>query len=382
MAKFLSSVESDAFFDFNSVYGLPTVPAGSDAVRVFNARLLPSTRDLQPINESGHGRSVVASVAARERARAGISMYCRPASASGSAPPGGDILKLAMGKETTTNVEVEYGLITDASGLHGSLFVKDNLGHVAAVGWVISSFTLSWSSEGPAVWTFDGPCMSVRRFLPTETDGASVTADRLEVEHPGRVGIGNVIDVDNNGASIVEEEEGDVRILSTSQTWADGDDVDDGLPSASYGTHPDPLFATVGSLSLDGGTTDVKFVSGQLSVQTGNTLINSESGTVRATGALSAARRRVSFRSTFAAKEEVLDLLAEARDAPTKDTILTLGPAGNPRLKIEMEKMQISSPVESPNAEGVTTAEISGVATTTGSNNELTLTYRNTPDVL
>ena len=379
MAKFLSSVESDAFFDFNSVYGVPEVPVAGDAIRIFGARLPPSTRDLQPITESGHGRSVVASVAQRERASAGFSMYCRPSSTAGNAPPGGDVLKLAMGSETLNNSQAEYGLITDASGLHGSLFVKDNLGHKSAVGWVISSWNLSWSSDGPAIYSFDGPCMTVRRFMPTVADGGNLSAGRLEVDHPNRVGIGNVIDIDGGGAVIVIEEDENVRVLdSLTYAWSDNDDVEDGLPTASYGTHRDPLHATQGVLDLGGDFTDVKFISGQLSVQTGTTLINSESGTVHATGALSAARRRISFRSTFAAKEEVLDLLAEARDAPIKDTTLTLGRAGGPRLEIDMPKMQISGPVESPNAEGVTTVEISGVAaTTTGSNNELTLTYKN-----
>ena len=377
MPKFLSGVEDDAFFDFDAMYGVPSVPGASDALRVFAARLPPSIRDQTPIAESGHGRSLRQAVTGRERARAGFSMYARPATAAGGTPPGDDILRLAVGSVVqVANTSTSYVPITDQSALHGTLIVKDNLGHVSAVGWIVANWTLSWSSDGPCVYTFDGPCQAVRRFLPTTAAAAGAGATALVVDDAARVGLGNIVSIGTSGPSrAIIGESGTTKTLDSADTWSDGDAVEDGLPTPSYPSIADPLFATVGTLSFDGGTTDVKFVSGQLSVQTGVTLVNSESGTVRATGVVSAARRRVSFRTTFAAQEDVLDLVAEARSGPIKDTHLTLGPATGRRLLLDMPQMQLGSPTESPNPEGVTTAEISGVATTTTKDNELTLSY-------
>lgn len=363
-----------------STYKTAVKPAGANAFRAIeitmgmpvNRILMNDRRGTRSAMETVNGRTPVQPWSARG--------YLRPSGTAGTAPDFGDLWKHALGTETVVGAtSVTYSLLKDPTAL--SLSVYRDLGTFfeGVYGAIVLDFSLTWNGEGPIEWAVSGIGADFIETGSSQANGAGSSATALVVDDADFFTKYSIVQIggdDNSGAGfqVTALNHGtETLTLETAHTWSDNDAVIPFLPTGSFAGSP--LVGTVGSLSLDNGSSTIKHVGGSLNYTVGLDLLNEEFGSAAADDILANAMRDVRGSFDFLVREDETYLASEFRRKQQKDVLLTFGDTAGDRLKLNMNKCEFE-PQErtSPEAEEVRYAA-SYKALGTSGEDEFTLVF-------
>ena len=149
-----------------------------------------------------------------------------------------------------------------------------------------------------------------------------------------------------------------------------------GLPDPTYGDVA-PQYGTVGSLSLDGGSMDIRVLSAQVTINNGVILIDGEYGTAFPRGVISPARRAVNFSITLNAKAEDIRRLQTLARNVTYDTEVVFGPDDGRRSQLDMPQVQFAPSSPDRQIDQPSTINLRGQATSVAGSqdDEIKLSY-------
>lgn len=342
-----------------STFKTAVKPAAANAFRAVEITMgMPVNRIL--MNDRRGTRSAMETVSGRTPVQPWSARgYLRPSGSAGTAPDFGDIWKHALGTEAVVGgTSVTYSLLKDPTAL--SLSVYRDLGTFfeGVYGAIVLDFSLTWNGEGPIEWSVSGIGAGFTECGSTLANGAGAAASALVVDDADffeKYAIVQIGGDDNSGAGFqvtAVDKATETLTLETTHTWSDNDAVAPFLPTGSFAGSP--LVGTVGSLSLDNGSTTVNHVGGTLQISTGLDLLNEEFGSSEANDILANAVREVTGNFDFLVREDETYLASEFRRKVQKDVLLTFGDTAGDRLKVNMNTVELEPQQRtSPEAEAV-----------------------------
>lgn len=342
-----------------STFKTAVKPAAANAFRATEITMgMPVNRIL--MNDRRGTRSAMETVNGRTPVQPwSASGYLRPSGAAGTAPDFGDLWKHALGTETVVaSTSVTYSLLKDPTALSLSIYRDLGTFFEGVYGAIVNDFSLTWNGEGPIEWSVSGIAADFTEAGNTLANGAGSAATALVVDDADFFEKYAIIQIggdDNSGAGFqvtAVNKTTETLTLETAHTWSDNDAVAPFLPTGSFAGSP--LVGTVGSLSLDNGSTTVNHVGGSLQISTGIDLLNEEFGSAAANDILANAVREVSGSFDFLVREDETYLASEFRRKVQKDVLLTFGDTAGSRLKVNMNQVELEPQQRtSPEAEAI-----------------------------
>jgi len=368
------------FVQLESTYGVAVKPTASTGFRASSISMAPVVNRAIP-SDRKNTRSRQERTEGKTSATWGMSCLVRPSGSLGVAPDIGDLLAMVFGTETVNaSTSVVYTLGKDNSGDFGTIYRETSDIHEVVYGAVATDFTISWSGSGYATIDINGVGKGFTRTGHTAANGAGSTVAALVVDDLDFLGLYSIVKIgsdDNSGAghqvtAVVHSTE--TATIEATHTWSDDDAVAPFLPTATL--TGSPLYGTVGSVSLDGGSTTTKVVSGSVSVTTGHDLLNEEFGDSNPTDVVMAGMREVTFSLDLIVKKDETHLHSEFFRKIQKDLRITLGDTAGDIVRIDMDTCEIDPVgVEIPE-EGMSRVSLSGVALASSSGeDEISMTW-------
>lgn len=369
------------FVQLESTYGVAVKPTSATAFRASNIAMAPVVSRVLP-NDRRNTRSRQERTAGRSSATWGVSCLVRPSGSLGVAPDMGDLLTLIFGTETVNaSTSVVYSLAKDNSGKMATIYRKTSDIHELVYGAVASDFTLNWNGGGYATIEVNGVAKGHTRTGSTQANGAGAGVDALVVDDLDFLGLYSIVSIggdDNSGAGhqiTAVNHATETATLEGVHTWSDNDTVVPFLPSPTL--TGSPLYGTTGSVSFDGGSTNIKVVDGSISISTGHDLLNEEFGESSPADVVMGGMREVTFNLTLIVKKDETHLHSEFFRKVQKDLRITLGETAGSIVQIDMDTCEIDPVGIDIPEEGIQRVSVSGVALASASGeDEITMTWK------
>lgn len=324
------------FVGSESSYATPPTIVAADGIRVINCsmRQVPNRIDSP---EKQNTRSRITTLTGREHAAFSIETLYRPSGTAGVGPEVDKLLALLGSEAIVADTSVTYSLLNDLTGISAAIYrYMDGLQEVV-VGAILQSLNIRCTPSATNFirLTFSGIGESFGRCGSTTTNGTGTAETALIVDELDQLcenALLEINDVDNSGAGFLVTAMAhatETATIGDAATWGDGDDVVPFLPTPSYGGG-NPLHGGSSYLSLDNGSSEVKFIDMNIGVTTGADVNNDESGALVPTAARSAATREVELTLDFLVKKTEVNLYSEARRKVQEDVkiIFADGTAG------------------------------------------------------
>ena len=367
------------FCKLQSAFGTALKPAATDAFRAlsFNMGQVPDRPD--PGDRRGT-RSRMEAVAGRSIAEWDCEVIFRPSGTLGVAPDIGDMLKLALGTETTVaSTSVTYSLLKDMTALYASLYTTTDALQELVYDAIVQTLNISWKGDDFVKLKFDGQASVYGKVAKTDANGAGSGATALIVDDADflcKYGIIQIGGDDNSSAGYqitALDHSTETATIDPSATWSNEDDVELFLPTPTY--TGDPIYGTDGSVSLDGGSTTVKFLSGDITLKTGLELLNNEYGDAEPSDVIMPNKRELDFNLSMLLREDRANLNSLWQRKQSDNVRITCGDTATKRMKINMTDVEIMPGKPSTPESGMAELSVSGVAFGTSGEDELTLLF-------
>jgi hypothetical protein len=358
------------YFKAESTLGTGVVPVAGDGFRCSDFVITPG-QERQNVPETTNTRSLQETVEGRKNPTWSLKALVRPSDTAGTAPDIGLLLTHAFGTETiAASTSVAYTLLKDPSTLFGTLIKHEDTYQQGVVGAYVSAVNISVGGEEFATIELQGGGVDTFQAGTHTANGAGSSATSLIVDDADfyeKYGVIKIGSDDNSGAGnqITAINRSTQTLTVTAASWSDNDTVAPFLPTATLaGT---PLSGTVGQVSLDGNTSTVKIIRGQVNYNTGMQSVNNEFGG----GSIAAdiapnAQRGVTFSFDMLLRSTEAFRMQEARYKVSQNVIITIGDTAGKRLKINMPTAEIL-PGAVSGAEGMMNVTIQGTALATSS---------------
>jgi hypothetical protein len=370
--------EQVAYLVAESTYGVAVVPAATDAFRCSSFNITPNY-DRPEVPETGATRSLQERVTGRKGCTWSISFANRPSGTAGTPPDYHLALKHALGSYTNNaSTSDVYTPLKDPSALSLSGYRLLEGVLEGFYGGVVTNVTFNWSGDDFGTITVSGEAKDMLWAGTDAADGAGSTATTLIVDDGDFFSKYAVIELDGGASAIQVTAVSGENLTIAASTWSDNDVVTPYLPAPTLAGSP--LYGTDGTLSLDGGATDISHISGSLSIDTGIGLYNRGFGTASATGVVLPSPRRVSGNLSFLIEDNgnYAALRGEAANATTQDIVVDVGTTSGSICQFDMSRCEFdAAPIS--DGSGLIEASLSFTAltsTATATEDELTLTYK------
>lgn len=360
-----------------STFGTGVVPVATDAMRVlsFDAQHVPTWN---PVNDRRGTRSPMEQVEGRSIANWSLSAVFRPSGSLGTAPDIGILMEHAMGTETVNaSTSVVYTLAKAMTGKYLTVVADFDNFHQFVVGAIVQTMRIRWGGEEQVIVVdFSGQAKAYGETGNTAADGAGSSATALVVDDLDFLSQYSIISIDgddNSGAGhhVTAVNHSTETATISSHTWSDNDVVAPFLPAPT--TAGSPVAGYKGQISLDGDSTQINHVRGEIVHNTGLSLINKEHGDNEAS-AVTQRRRSTTFDLEFLVKEGNTNVLSEARRGVAQDLYVTLGDTAASRMKCDLANSYFNDPRVVPADEGEQSMTFSGVALGSSGEDELAIT--------
>tara|TARA_R110000765_G_scaffold369008_3_gene459226 strand:+ start:169 stop:1305 length:1137 start_codon:yes stop_codon:yes gene_type:complete len=361
-----------------STLGVAVVPAATDAHRCSSFDITPNY-DRHEVPETRNTRSLQERVAGRKSANFAIELVNRPSGTAGTPPDYHDYLRQAFGTYTNNaSTSDVYTLLKDPSALFlsGYRLLEGILEGYR--GGVVQNVTFAWGGDQFGTVSIAGKAVDMLWAGTDAANGTGSSATSLIVDKGGMYSQYAIIEIAGAASALqVTAHDGSNTLTIASSSWSDGDAITPYLPSPTLAGSP--LYGTVGSLSLDGGSSTIAHISGSMSMETGMDTHDREFGSAVPTGIVLPQRRGVTFNLSFVIEDDgnYETLRGKAANGTAQNIQLNIGTTGGQICRIEMPKAELDLPAISGGA-GLVECSISGTAmtsATTAKEDELTLTY-------
>lgn len=353
--------ESEIFALKETTYGtVPSVPAATDALRVLNLNSLPADEQI-PNEESGQGRSRPPAVVGATTVNVNCQTYLR-AGATATADTEIDLLLENLFGTKSVNPGVQFTLAKRQTKSL-CLFQTTDAVQEAVVGVAFNNGTFTWGGRQLSTLALTGQGRQQSLLTPFTASGSDDFRDL--------VGVGNIISIDGGAAAAVTS----VVAGTVAPAISSGDVITSGLPT---GTFPNvlPHYGTIGSLSLDGGTTTVNHRNGSITVGNGVQLQDGIYGTTGPTAVQSPARRNIQISLTFDAATSDIRRIQQIRRNTFYDVVLNVGPSTGRYEQFDMSQVQFTPPGIQRNIDATSTITLTGQATAKAGERDMEFVYR------
>jgi hypothetical protein len=274
---------------------------------------------------------------------------------------------------------VTYSLLKDMTGLYATIFKKLSSVYEHVYTAVCQRMEIAWGGDDLIRFTFSGQAVAKGHTAPATTNGTGSGATALivnDLDNLGPAAFGVVtIDGDDNGGAGYQitalDHSTETATISPAATWGDADAVAPFLPSPTLTTQA-PIYGVDGAVSLDGGSTTVKFLSGSITLDTGVSLLNREYGDAVATDVL-LGKRAVTVSLSMLVREDEL-YLQSLWDRKQSDNLrITLGDTAASLMRCNMTSVEMEPAAISTPETGESEVSVSGIAYGTSGEDELAL---------
>ena len=346
---------------FQDSFGTAKKPVAGSAFRAISITCGPGGPDRPLATDRRKTRSAMETVEGRQALVPWTAtVLLRPSGTLGIAPDIGDLLFLAYGSEgVVASTSVTYSLLQDMSGLYCSIYKDMSSIHEGVYDAIVQSLEMRWAGDDFMRLTFSGVASNYIEAGVTTTNGTGSGSTALIVTDSdfftkfGIIQIGSDTNSDTGYLITAIDHTTNTLTLGTAASWSSAVAVSAYLPTASL-SDSGPVYGTDFELSMDGGSTSVKSISGSVTVGTGVDLLNREAGDSQASDVINATRRTVEGTLDFLVKEDETYYRSEARRSVSKDFQITLGDTAAQRMKINAATAELrpagerTSPEEGP----------------------------------
>ncbi len=372
--------ETVAFLKLESAWGVLAPPSASDAVSPTAVPSAKQAESFTPSAEITGSRSLLARF--RDKTPAGewsLSLYPRPAGATGSKPAEAALLKAALGDETVNaGLNVVYAPALDLPSL-SLCFREGHTTHFVG-GCVVESLAFSLEAKGAPRLEAKGKFKEVLRAGSEETASDSTTTliklaaggarlfdvgARVQIGPDDHAGAGYLVSAKDEAADTI------TLAVACGAAPSAGVLVQGFLPTPTLVGAP--VESHTGLLTMD--SAELLITSGTITIANQIKMIEDEVSSEAGPTGFTAGQRTVSgelkcfFRRTYAS------LFGQARSQAPAALRLSAGDAAGRKLRLDLP----SAVVDTPEAGGDEyqrdlTVAITGLATATGEN-EISVTY-------
>ena len=360
-----------------STYGTGVAPAATDAFKALSIVITPVVdRRLQ--EDDAKTRSQMGSQAGRTSATWTAEVYFRPSGSLGVAPDVGELLKLVCGTEAVVaSTSVTYTLLKDMTGLFASIFKDLSSMQEFATSAIVQNFTITGNGEDYIRMTFSGVAKQYGKVGRVLANGSGSGATALIVDDADDLAQWGLIQIDtddNSGAGFLISAIDHTTETATipAASWDTTDPVTAFLPTATLtGT---PVMGVDGQVSLDGDSSQVKFLDWSISVDTGLDLLNREYGDSSPTDVTMPNKRAVTASLNMLVKQNETHLNSLFQRKQAQDLFITVGDTAGQRAKFDMPNFEVDPGGPTSPTSGEVELSVSGRAYGTGSGeNELSI---------
>uniref|UniRef100_A0A6M3J1J3 Putative tail protein n=1 Tax=viral metagenome TaxID=1070528 RepID=A0A6M3J1J3_9ZZZZ len=364
-----------------STYGTQVVPAATDAFRLTSFDITPAYNRVEVPEQLGT-RSLQETVEGRAACTWRLSVAHRPSGTAGTAPDFGLLLKHALGTEAIVGAtSVTYTPLADPSGLFLSLYDKLDDVMQGVRGAIVNQVTFNWSGDDFSTIEFSGEAKDFFGAGSNTTSGAGTTSSSVVVTDSEHFLAGGLIDVGGDTNSGAGHKISSINYtthtltISTTATWTTGEVVKAHTPTPTVaGT---ALYGTIGSLSLDAGSTTFSHLNGSISIATGITLYNRGFGSSSATDVQLSAGRRITGNLSMVLRDNNYNRIVRGQRKVAEDLKLIIGSTAGSIVTITGNEVEID-PTAIGGGAGLIEMSLPmrfKTATVTGAENEFSLAY-------
>jgi hypothetical protein len=361
-----------------STFGVAVVPAATDAFRVTSFDITPGF-DRPEVPETTNTRSLQERIAGRRSCTFSISMINRPSGTAGTPPDYHLLLKHAFGTYANSGgVSDTYTPLKDPSGLSLSGYRLLEGVMEGFYGGVVTDVTFSWSGDDFATVTFNGEAKDMLWAGVNQTNGSGSSSPSLIVDDGSYYSKYGVIDIDNDGSARQITAISNETLTIASSSWSDADAIEPFLPAPTLAGSG--LYGTDGTLSIDGGSSDISSLNGSVTLSTGISLNNRNFGTTTADSVTLPSGRRVTGSLSFLVEDNgnFSSIRGEASEGTTQDIVIDIGTTAGSVCQLDMSRCEFdSSPLSGGAGLIEVTAGFTGLTSTaTATEDEITVVYK------
>lgn len=364
-----------------STYGTQVVPAATDAYRLTNFDITPSYNRVE-VPEQLATRSLQETVEGRRACTWRASFVHRPSGSAGTAPDYGILLKHALGTETVSGgVSVTYSPLKDPSGLFMSLYDKLDDVMQGVYGAVVTQVVFNFGGDDFATIDVSGEAKDFFGAGTNTANGAGTGSTALIVNNSEHFLVGGIIKVNGDGNSGAGYQITAINYsthtltLASTATWLTTEVVTAMLPAPTVaGTG---LYGTVGSLSLDAGSSTFTHLNGSITIDTGISLYNRGFGTSSASDTQLSGPRRITGNLSMVLRDDNYNRIVRAQRKQAEDLKLIIGGTAGSIATFIGNEVEID-PVPIGGGAGLVEFSLGlrfKTATVTGAENEFSLVY-------
>ena len=361
-----------------STFGTAVVPAATDAFRVTSFDITPGF-DRPEVPETTSTRSLQERVAGRRSCTWSITMINRPSGTAGTPPDYHLLLKHAFGTyANSSSTSDTYTPLKDPSALSLSGYRLLEGVMEGFYGGVVTDVTFNWSGDDFATVTFNGEAKDMLWAGTSQTNGAGSGATALIVDDGSYYSKYGVIDIAGGGAAKQITAISSETLTIASSSWSNDVAVEPFLPAPPLAGSG--LYGTDGTLSLDGGSSDISSLTGSVTMSTGISLNNRNFGTSSADAVTLPTGRRVTGSLSFLVEDNgnFSAIRGEASEGTTQDIVIDIGTTAGSVCQLDMSRCEFdSAPISGGAGLIEVTAGFTGLTSSaTATEDEITLVYK------
>lgn len=361
-----------------STFGTAVVPAATDAFRVTSFDITPGF-DRPEVPETTSTRSLQERVAGRRSCTWSITMINRPSGTAGTPPDYHLLLKHAFGTyANSSSTSDTYTPLKDPSALSLSGYRLLEGVMEGFYGGVVTDVTFNWSGDDFATVTFNGEAKDMLWAGTSQTNGTGSSATALIVDDGSYYSKYGVIDIAGGGAAKQITAISSETLTIASSSWSNDVAVEPFLPAPTLAGSG--LYGTDGTLSLDGGSSDISSLTGSVTMSTGISLNNRNFGTSSADAVTLPTGRRVTGSLSFLVEDNgnFSAIRGEASEGTTQDIVIDIGTTAGSVCQLDMSRCEFdSAPISGGAGLIEVTAGFTGLTSSaTATEDEITLVYK------
>jgi len=361
-----------------STFGVAVVPAATDAFRVTSFDITPGF-DRPEVPETTSTRSLQERIAGRRSCTWSITMINRPSGTAGTPPDYHLLLKHAFGTyANVSSTSDTYTPLKDPSALSLSGYRLLEGVMEGFYGGVVTDVTFNWSGDDFATVTFNGEAKDMLWAGVNQTNGSGSSATALIVDDGSYYSKYGVIDIANAGSAKQITAITSETLTIASSSWSDNVAVEPFLPAPTLAGSG--LYGTDGTLSLDGGSSDISSLTGSVTMSTGISLNNRNFGTSSADAVTLPTGRRVTGSLSFLVEDNgnFSAIRGEASEGTTQDIVIDIGTTAGSVCQLDMSRCEFdSAPISGGAGLIEVTAGFTGLTSSaTATEDEITLVYK------
>ena len=361
-----------------STFGTAVVPAATDAFRVTSFDITPGF-DRPEVPETTSTRSLQERVAGRRSCTWSITMINRPSGTAGTPPDYHLLLKHAFGTyANSSSTSDTYTPLKDPSALSLSGYRLLEGVMEGFYGGVVTDVSFNWSGDDFATVTFNGEAKDMLWAGTSQTNGTGSSATALIVDDGSYYSKYGVIDIAGGGAAKQITAISSETLTIASSSWSNDVAVEPFLPAPTLAGSG--LYGTDGTLSLDGGSSDISSLTGSVTMSTGISLNNRNFGTSSADAVTLPTGRRVTGSLSFLVEDNgnFSAIRGEASEGTTQDIVIDIGTTAGSVCQLDMSRCEFdSAPISGGAGLIEVTAGFTGLTSSaTATEDEITLVYK------